>query len=93
MGCVWSSADLVGGGYRIKIVKQIAEGGFSQVGVQWWVRQKTSWLLYVSVRLQVLLCNDIDSSESFAVKKIAKHSRESGERILMEVFPSFFTFY
>ncbi|VDP12652.1 unnamed protein product [Heligmosomoides polygyrus] len=62
MGCVWSSADLVGGGYRIKIVKQIAEGGFSQV----------------------LLCNDIDSSESFAVKKIAKHSRESGERILME---------
>ncbi|KAK6043339.1 hypothetical protein COOONC_18038, partial [Cooperia oncophora] len=31
MGCVWSSADLVGGGYRIKIVRQIAEGGFSQV--------------------------------------------------------------
>lgn len=31
MGCVWSNADLVGGGYRIKIVKQIAEGGFSQI--------------------------------------------------------------
>ncbi|XGW13879.1 hypothetical protein V3C99_000289 [Haemonchus contortus] len=62
MGCVWSNADLVGGGYRIKILKQIAEGGFSQV----------------------LLCEDIDSNESFAVKKIAKHSRESVQRIEME---------
>ncbi|KAK5981278.1 Positive regulation of cell size, partial [Trichostrongylus colubriformis] len=32
----------------------------------------------------VLLCTDIDSNESFAVKKIAKHSRESLERIEME---------
>lgn len=31
MGCLWSSADLVGDGYRIKIIKQIAEGGFSQI--------------------------------------------------------------
>ncbi|KHJ81573.1 hypothetical protein OESDEN_18740 [Oesophagostomum dentatum] len=62
MGCVWSSADLVGGGYRIKIIKQIAEGGFSQV----------------------LLCSDIDGGEQFAVKKIANHSRESGERIANE---------
>ncbi|RCN51237.1 kinase domain protein [Ancylostoma caninum] len=63
MGCIWSSADLVGGGYRIKIIKQIAEGGFSQV----------------------LLCSDIDSGEHFAVKKIAKHSRESEERISIEI--------
>ncbi|KJH41024.1 hypothetical protein DICVIV_13012 [Dictyocaulus viviparus] len=33
MGCMWSSADLVGGGYRIKIIKKIAEGGFSQARV------------------------------------------------------------
>ncbi|KAK6746050.1 hypothetical protein RB195_012271 [Necator americanus] len=63
MGCVWSSADLVGGGYRIKIIKKIAEGGFSQV----------------------LLCTDIDSGEHFAVKKISKHSRESEERIAIEI--------
>ncbi|CAB3403472.1 unnamed protein product [Caenorhabditis bovis] len=62
MGCVLSSADLAGEGYRMKIVKEIAKGGFSEI----------------------LLCEDIDSHEKYAVKKVVSNSDEETERIQNE---------
>lgn len=49
MGCAWSTeVDLVGDGVRIHTIKELAQGGFSQV----------------------FLCEDVDSREKYAVKKI-----------------------
>lgn len=64
MGCVCSSsADLTGDGLRIRLVKEIAQGGFSQV----------------------YLCEDIDSHEKYAVKRIAVNAPGEEKRIQFEV--------
>ena len=68
MGCVFSSADLAGDGLRIRVVKEIARGGFSQV----------------------YLCEDIDSRERYAVKKIQINQKGDEAKIQFEVCPSNF---
>ncbi|CAD6187859.1 unnamed protein product [Caenorhabditis auriculariae] len=63
MGCALSSADLSGDGLRIKVIKEIAKGGFSQV----------------------LRCEDMDSGDAYAVKKIIVNSDEEEIRVHEEV--------
>ncbi|CAI5444274.1 unnamed protein product [Caenorhabditis angaria] len=59
MGCVLSQVDIAGQGLRIKIVKEIAKGGFGEV----------------------LLGEDVDGGDKYAIKKILANSDEDEMRI------------